>query len=240
MIILAFDGLEYGLVHEYGCPNLVQDSYGTTDISDFEEPRSVVLWSSFIAGENLEDVITMLDDDQMWKYTVKPENTFFSGMGHKITDLPGYNYSYRDHKTERDCMDEFFDAPTELGRRQVRHKYISHILANQRTKRQHLQSIIEERTHEIVLTYFSFTDTIPHLNMGSEGLMEYIYMEADDIVRWTREHTEEPVLVLSDHGMKQVGDFGDHSDHGFWSINRDVDWDEPKLHRLGEKFIKID
>ena len=26
-------------------------------------------------------------------------------------------------------------------------------------------------------------------------------------------------IILSDHGMKEIGYFGDHSDYGFWSTN---------------------
>ena len=28
-----------------------------------------------------------------------------------------------------------------------------------------------------------------------------------------------PLIVLSDHGMEAIGNFGDHSNYGFWSTN---------------------
>jgi hypothetical protein len=47
IVVLAIDALEYEKVLEYRCMNLMQTHFGKTDISEFSEPRTIVLWSSF-------------------------------------------------------------------------------------------------------------------------------------------------------------------------------------------------
>ncbi|MBD3247555.1 hypothetical protein GF378_02960, partial [Candidatus Pacearchaeota archaeon] len=50
IVILAIDALEYDKVEEFNCKNLKQEYYGKTDISEFSQPRTMVLWSSFMTG----------------------------------------------------------------------------------------------------------------------------------------------------------------------------------------------
>jgi len=50
LTILGIDGLEYDLVVKFGCKSLMQESFGMTDLSAFKEPRTVVIWSSFLSG----------------------------------------------------------------------------------------------------------------------------------------------------------------------------------------------
>ena len=61
-------------------------------------------------------------------------------------------------------------------------------------------------------------DVIGHLNFGNNVVMRMIYKELDEIAAHAREKSD-MVLILSDHGMKPIGQFGDHSEYGFWSTN---------------------
>ena len=63
MVILGLDGLEYEYVKEFNCKNLMQEKFGKTDISMFSEPRTIVIWSSFLAGKNLEKEILGKDEE---------------------------------------------------------------------------------------------------------------------------------------------------------------------------------
>ena len=67
--ILAIDALEYDLVEKFQCRNLMQKFYGKTDISEFSEPRTMVLWSSFMTGRNMEQEILAMGDKEMWNTT---------------------------------------------------------------------------------------------------------------------------------------------------------------------------
>ncbi len=63
--------------------------------------------------------------------------------------------------------------------------------------------------------YFSLADVIGHLNFGNRSLMKMIYRDLDEIAS----KIKTPYLVLSDHGMKALGFFGDHSNYGYWSTS---------------------
>ena len=65
-IILAVDALEFELVKKFNCINLMQKFYGKTDISDFSQPRTMVLWSSFITGQNKEKEVLIDGNEEMW------------------------------------------------------------------------------------------------------------------------------------------------------------------------------
>ena len=41
----------------------------------------------------------------------------------------------------------------------------------------------------------------------------------DEIIERLKQRFNCPVIVLSDHGMRAIGMFGDHSEYGFWSTN---------------------
>jgi hypothetical protein len=53
MIILGLDGLDLEMVRKFNCRNLMQVEFGQTDISDFNLERTVVLWASFLTGNNM-------------------------------------------------------------------------------------------------------------------------------------------------------------------------------------------
>jgi len=58
--------------------------------------------------------------------------------------------------------------------------------------------------------------------------MRMLYKEMDDIAKKCAEKNC-PLLILSDHGMKAIGKFGDHSDYGFWSLNLNKNLKTPKI-----------
>ena len=90
IVVLAIDALEYDLVEKFQCRNLMQKFYGKTDISEFSEPRTMVLWSSFMTGMNMEQEILALGDKGMWNARIENERTFFSTfVNPAIIDLPG-------------------------------------------------------------------------------------------------------------------------------------------------------
>jgi hypothetical protein len=216
--VIAIDALEFDLVERYNATHLKQKFYGKTNISEFSEPRTMVLWSSFMTGKNMESEVLAKGDKEMWNIRIDHDDTFFSNFSKPcIIDLPGYNYDLSQHNQERKLLKAFFDSD-EDDKEDIRKKYNELAFEHHRNiKKNFLNSISKD--HDFILGYFSLADVIGHLNFGNRMMMRMIYREFDEIAS----QVEGKLLILSDHGMKAIGQFGDHSDYGFWSNNyRDI------------------
>lgn len=228
IIVLAIDALEYTLVDEFNCNNLKQKFYGKTSIDEFSEPRTMVLWCSFMMGKNMEKVILAKGDKEMWNTKLDSKDTFFKLFTNpKIIDLPGFNYD-KTHREERVMLKEYFDAKTEEEKMSIKSKYNNHTFEHHRKIKEEFSAALSE-DHDFVLAYFSIADVIGHLNFGNTTMMKMIYRDLDEIAR----DINNSLIVLSDHGMKRIGMFGDHSNYGFWSTNF-KDLGTPKITDFSE------
>lgn len=222
--VVAIDALEHSLVEEFDFPALKQSYYGRTDISEFSEPRTIVLWSSFMTGENLEAEILAKGDKEMWNTRIPLERTFFSEFDNpKVIDLPGYNYDLGQHERSRGLLKAYFETEDEEEKNITRNRYNENAFAHHRKVKQSFIEAIEAE-HDFILGYFSVADEVGHLNFGNKALIKTIYRELDDLVAIIQGN----VIVLSDHGMKAIGQYGDHSEYGFWSTNF-VDLGSPRI-----------
>lgn len=219
MTIIAIDALEHTLVEEFDLPNLKQQYYGKTNISEFSEPRTMVLWSSFMTGQNKEAQIMAKGDKEMWNTKFELEETFFSNFKNPfVLDLPGYNYDLEQHERSRNFLKQYFNAEEEEEKLTVRKKYNENAFSHHRKiKEQFLNAL--NKDYDFLLGYFSVADEIGHLNFGNKLMIKMIYQELDEIVS----QVEGKKIVISDHGMKAIGYYGDHSEYGFWSTDfRDI------------------
>lgn len=237
IIIFAIDALEYDKVEEFTCKNLMQMHYGKTDISEFSQPRTMVLWSSFITGENKEKEVLKNGNKDMWdkKWPIK-ETFFFKFKNPVVLDLPGYSYDKKIHDNSRELLKKFFGTEDKEEKEKIKKQYNKEAFEHHRhIKEQFLKALEEkdkeEEKHELVLGYFSVADVIGHLNFGNKTMMKMIYKELDEIAGQIAEKTgnKGKLLIISDHGMKALGMFGDHSEYGFWSTNFDTDIKNPKI-----------
>ena len=103
-------------------------------------------------------------------------------------------------------------------------------------KNEFLKSL--KKRYEIIMGYFSLVDTIGHLSFGIKPKMKIIYEELDNLVKLTKGRIKGKIIILSDHGMKAVGRFGDHANYGYWSCNLKCKVKKPKLTRLFDILIK--
>lgn len=237
IVVLAIDALECTLVEEFNCNNLKQKFYGKTDISQFSEPRTMVLWSSFMTGKNMEREILSKGDKEMWNTKLNLKDTFFSHFENpKIIDLPGFNYDKRQHENERTLLKNYFDTQNEEGKKDIRKKYNDISFEHHRKIKQKFNQSLK-KDHDFILGYFSIADVIGHLNFGNRTMMKMIYQDFDDIAKTIRD----TLIILSDHGMEKVGIFGDHSNYGFWSTNF-KDLGIPKITDFADiiKILKIE
>lgn len=223
IIVLAIDGLEHNLVQEFCCTNLMQKKHGKTDISDFEEPRTMVLWSSFLSGVNKEKEIVAKGPKEMWNTRLQLNETFLAQFKNPIViDLPGYSYDLAHHENERKLLKGFFEKKVTVE------EYDRPAFAHHRKIKDEFFSALKQN-HDIVIGYFSLADVVGHLSLGNKAKMRMIYKEMDDIASEVKKKFRCPILILSDHGMKPVGMFGDHSGYGFWSFSSDTELENPKI-----------
>lgn len=228
IVILGLDGLEYEYVKSFDCKNLMQADYGKTDISEFSEARTVVLWSSFLAGSNLEKKI--LSSKRLWDFRLKPEETFFTRFERwKAIDVPGFTFIHKNHKVEREALKKYFSKEISIEE----YDKIAFKNYNQ-NKKEFLHALNEN--YEIVMAYFGLADVIGHLSFGLEQKMKIVYKELDELSKLANKKSK-MLLILSDHGMIKVGRFGDHSKYGFWSFSKKIDLQQPRLTELAKLTI---
>ena len=224
MIILAIDALEYTLVEDFNCTNLKQKFYGKTNIKEFSEARTMVLWSSFMTGKNMEKEIMAKGDKEMWNTRIELKDTFFNRFKDpKIIDLPGFNYSKEQHEQERVLLKNYFDLKDNDEKNKIRTQYNNLAFEHHRKVKKEFSEALYAK-HDFVLGYFSIADVIGHLNFGNRTMMKMTYKDLDEIAGLIKDI----FIVLSDHGMEKIGIFGDHSNYGFWSTDfRDLGY--PKI-----------
>lgn len=214
MIILAIDALEYNKVIEFNCKNLKQSYHGKTNIEEFSQPRTMVLWSSFMTGTNKEKEVLKNGKKEMWSKKWNIQQTFFKNFKNPIIiDLPGFSYDLKAHESSRKLLKAYFETNDQEDiRKQYNKDAFKH---HKNIKQQFLKAI--KSNHDFILGYFSVADVIGHLNFGNNNLMKKIYKELDQIAKNLPK--KEKIIILSDHGMQALGIFGDHNKYGFWSTN---------------------
>jgi hypothetical protein len=238
IVVFAIDALEYTKVEEYGCANLKQAVYGKTDISEFSQPRTMVLWSSFMTGKNKEKEILAKGDKDMWNTRIPLEETFFSKFEDPyVIDLPGFNYDLKVHEKSRELLKSFFEVKDNEAKAAVLREYNKDAFEHHRRVK---EEFIKElgAGHDFVLGYFSIADVIGHLNFGNNVMMKMIYKDLDELAARIHELTEKCV-VLSDHGMEAIGRFGDHSKYGFWSLSTGHDLINPKITEIKDIILSM-
>lgn len=236
IVVFAIDALEYELVKNFKCENLKQKFFGKTDISEFSQPRTMVLWSSFMTGENKEKEV-LADGKEMWDKRWDIKETFFSKFDKPlIIDLPGYSYDSKVHGKSRMLLKEFFEEEDDIKKEKVRMKYNKDAFEHHKKIKKEFLKAINSGCHDFVLGYFSLADVVGHLNFGNATMMKMIYGELDEIAKQVEEKCDK-LLVLSDHGMLAVGQFGDHSTYGFWSTNFKVNFKNPKITEIHKCLI---
>lgn len=216
LIILAIDALEYEKVEEFKCNNLKQEFYGKTNIKEFSQPRTMVLWSSFITGKNKESEVLQDGNKEMWNKTWPINQTFFSKFKNPlILDLPGFSYNLKAHEKSRKLLKEFFTTKDKEIQDKIKQEYIYEAFQHHKQIKQQFQEALT-KDHDLILAYFSIIDVIGHLDFGNTAQMQALYKEIDELAKNLKQHS---LIILSDHGMKPIGIFGDHSEYGFWSTN---------------------
>jgi hypothetical protein len=218
MIILALDALDLHQVKKFNCKNLMQTEYGQTDLSNFKQERTVVLWASFLTGKNMEKEIPI---KTQWEFQLSPEQTFLRFFKtHKTVDMPALSYKQQNHAEERKLLKGYFEDEATVE------EYEAVIWRNHEENKKEFFSNLEK--FDLVIGYFNLADSIGHLSFGITEKMAEVYRELDQIANEVKDSSN-PILIISDHGMKAVGRYGDHTRNGFYSFNRKLRLSFPKI-----------
>lgn len=234
IVTLGLDGLDYAYVTKFNCRNLMQCSYGRTDLSEFSELKTVVLWSSFLAETNMESDISK--QRLLWNFKLSIERTFFSRFKTwKALDVPGFTYDEKMHQKERQKLKDFFEKKCLIE------EYDQLIFSNYQKNKEIFLNMLNEPC-DIQMGYFALADAIGHLSFGISSKMKIVYEELDELAGRVIERNNSALLIVSDHGMEAVGRFGDHSRYGFWSFSRPISRDNlrlPQLFKIGMDTCQI-
>ena len=219
MIILALDALDLNMVKKYDCRNLMQLEYGQTDISEFELARTVVLWASFLTGKNMEAKIPV---KTQWEFKLGMKETFFQFFkSYEAVDVPAFSLKEKNHAEERRLLKAYFDEQATVE------EYDAVVWENHEENKDDFFSSLGQ--FDIVMGYFDLADAIGHLSFGIPEKMEKVYAELDKLAGQVASASDDFILVISDHGMKAVGRYGDHSRNGFYSANRKLGLHLPRI-----------
>jgi predicted AlkP superfamily pyrophosphatase or phosphodiesterase len=217
MIILALDALDLQQVKKYNCKHLMQKEYGKTDLSDFTQPRTVVLWSSFLTGKNTEPQIPL---KTQWEFKVKPEQTFLKYFKtYKTIDVPAFSHK-PSHVKERELLKGFFEETATV-------EEFDEIVwkIHEENKKEFFEAVGK---FDLLMGYFNLADSIGHLSFGITEKMAKVYQELEQLAKKIKD-ADDSILIISDHGMKAVGRFGDHNRNGFYSFNHKVGLNMPEV-----------
>jgi len=218
MIILALDALDLKQIQKFNCKNLMQKEYGQTSISDFNQERTVVLWASFLTGKNMEAEIPL---KTQWEFKVPSEQTFLNFFKtYKTIDVPAFSYKQQNHAEERKLLKGYFEDKATIE------EYDAVVWRNHEENKKEFFSAVGK--FDLVMGYFNLADSIGHLSFGITEKMAEVYLELDKLAEEVKD-VDNFVLVISDHGMKAVGRYGDHSRNGFYSFNHKLGLNIPKI-----------
>jgi len=257
VIILAYDGLEYTLVKKWRLRYIMQIRHGIhrSPISPrYGKPHTPSAWTSFLTG--LEPREHGVDD--WWSFGrfldwirykpplvwIKGKRLFLKKLGIEIKPRL-VDHSVIRHRTLFDMVKPStavyvpaWNEPVEPHHeyaealsRSVR-EYISTVWKWHRKRVEDYWKAFKRGDWRLLMAWFDVADIIGHVcitKCPKEFRLAYLALEklAHDTQKRLPEDTL--LLIVSDHGMKAMPDgTGDHTDYGFWSINRDWEWFNPK------------
>ncbi len=231
MIILALDALDFNNVLRYKCKYLKQTEHGQIDVSDFQLLRTVVLWASFLSGKNMEEEVP-LDKVTQWRFKLEPEKTFLPFFEtYKAIDVPAFSFKQSNHSKERIFMRKCFDDEVSVE------DFDSVVWRNHEENKKDFFTSLSR--HDLVMGYFDLADAIGHLSHGVPKKMKEVYGELEKIAKEVRSSFDDFILIASDHGMRTIGRYGEHSWNGFYSVNYKIRFGLPKITDFYDLIEKV-
>jgi len=100
------------------------------------------------------------------------------------------------------------------------------------------ESIIAKNDWELFMHYVEVIDLAGHTFGGNLEIQKLFYKEVDKLVAKLQKSIGDECLflIVSDHGMRPAGKFGEHSNRAFWSSNLLID---PPPQNITDWFLII-
>jgi len=225
VVILGLDGLEYNLVERFNLKTLMQLEYGETRLDGFEEPlQTPILWRSFIMGA--------LPEGWMMK-----NHIFMYAEKSWAISVPGYNEWVEFQPVRAGlsrCIIEKLD-PT---------RYLQACWDLYRKKKTITLNLLERGGWDLFMSHIFLSDLVGHWICYDNTAMYDLYREMSKLTEEVKKrmNPEDFLLIISDHGLywdeKRYGGWGQHSNHGFYSINEKLGLKNPHLTDFYEVIIQ--
>ncbi len=231
MIILALDALDIYPVRRYDCKALQQLRYGQVNVSEYKILRTVALWASFLTGDKIDEEIPF-DKEIQWLFQLTPDQTFLHLFNsYKMIDVPCFSFKQRKHAKERQLMREAFADEVYID------DFESTVWGHHdENKKELFQSLGH---FDLVMGYFDLVDAVGHLSCGVSRKMKEVYRELDSIAKEVKSSFDDVVLIVSDHGMRSVGRYGEHYGYGFFSTNYRSQMHLPRITDFRKEITRI-
>lgn len=217
IVILAFDGIDYFLIHEYVMDGLKQAVCGTTSLKNHMEGGghkdyiTDEIFATFITG-TVPDVhkVKLPIDLGFTLNGLRP--TIFNLCDSTAIDVPGWN-RHPDHSRFQTRVGKAINGKTEVRLRKHMYRYL---------ETEKLPRIMDafETQSQLTMVYFWFTDIVGHITKGVFPLIE-MYKAVERITGLIKDLIDNDTLlmIMSDHGMYQAH----HRPEGaFWSLSKSL------------------
>jgi 3-hydroxyacyl-CoA dehydrogenase len=156
-----------------------------------------------------------------WEFTLDVRDTFLRLFNqYKTIDVPSFSYKQPNHAEERKLLKGYFDDKATVE------EFDALVWRYHKENRKEFLDAVGK--FDLLMGYFDLADAIGHLSFGVVDKMKTVYEELEDLAKEIK-GSDDFILVISDHGMKAVGRYGDHTKKGFYSAN----------HRLGLHLPRI-
>jgi predicted AlkP superfamily pyrophosphatase or phosphodiesterase len=140
-------------------------------------------------------------------------------------NVVGYNYLWDYHRGN--LLRKAIEDPDRFERKFEKYIYYDFL----KEKASFLDAI-KNRAWNLVMGYTRMADDLGHSFGGDLAKTSKIYTLLDNYAEEVRELMSEDdvLLIVSDHGMKPLGRYGEHSDHGFYSCSKRLNLSNPRVY----------
>ncbi|RLG72248.1 MAG: hypothetical protein DRO23_10740 [Thermoprotei archaeon] len=255
VLILAFDGLEHDLVIKWRLRNIMQVKYGkypAPKSPKHGKPHTPSAWISFITGKDanvhgIDDWWTygkILDWVRykppfiwiknkrkiLWRLGLRPKPRLYNKKDLK------YSTVFEVIKPSIPLFIPGYNEPSEIHyelNRALEKGISTYEKAIWKIYEYRVKVLFESLNKEwrLLMCWFGIADLMGHIHMCRPWKLMKAYFALDRLAKEIRASIDKDVflLIVSDHGMKLMSDgTGDHSESGFYSISKPIEWFKPK------------
>lgn len=129
--------------------------------------------------------------------------------------IPGLGYPGLSEK-EIDMLEKALEDP------QARKAWTKHLKGKYEKRVQELRYALKEKNDfDLIFWYTHYPDYAGHAYGGRKLQMMSMYLDLNKLTSWIKKklNQNDALYIISDHGMKPLGKYGVHSNHGFFSSN---------------------